>query len=142
MTISTSPGDRDVWLAAEPAELAETRRLADEAGASYGLAEQDRFAFTFAVNEAVSNAIEHGSPSPDGTIRLRFAARADALVFSVQDFGEFTPQAAAHDELGSRGRGLAFMATMVDELDLCRGSTGTRVRLTKRRRPAPCTTAG
>ena len=58
---------REVWLVAEPTELSETRRLADEAAASYGLKEPERFAFAFAVNEAVSNAIEHGSPSPEGT---------------------------------------------------------------------------
>jgi anti-sigma regulatory factor (Ser/Thr protein kinase) len=130
--------EQEVWLAAEPTELAQTRRLADEAGAKYGLKEEDQFAFTFAVNEAVSNAIEHGSPSPEGTIHLRFAEERDALVFCVQDYGEFAPQAPARDELGPRGRGLAFMATMVDRLDVCRGSTGTLVRLSKRRVPSPC----
>ena len=127
-----------MWLVAEPTELAETRRIADEAAASYGLKEPERFAFAFAVNEAVSNAIEHGSPSPQGTIRLRFAEERDALVFCVQDYGEFAPQAKVHEEPASRGRGLALMATMVDELNLCRGSTGTLVRLSKRRRPSPC----
>ena len=125
-----------VWLVAEPAELAETRRLAAEAAASYGLREPDRFAFAFAVNEAVSNAIEHGSPSPEGTIRVCFTEERDALVFSVQDFGAFTPK--TDDQPTSRGRGLALMATMVDELNLCRGSTGTLVRLSKRRRPGAC----
>ncbi len=134
-----SSKEQELWIAAEPTELAETRRLADEIGASYGFEDEDRFAFTFAVNEAVSNAIEHGTPSPEGTIRLRFAEEADALVFCVQDYGEFTPPETVHGELGARGRGLAFMATMVDELDLCRGSTGTRVRLRKRREPRPCT---
>ena len=130
-----SSKEREVWLVAEPTELSETRRLADEAAASYGLKEPERFAFAFAVNEAVSNAIEHGSPSPEGTIRLRFAEDGDALVFCVQDYGEFTPQAKMHDQPSNRGRGLALMATMVDELDLCRGSTGTLVRLRKRRTP-------
>jgi anti-sigma B factor antagonist len=129
---------RELWLAADPTELAETRRLADEAAASYGLKEPERFAFAFAVNEAVSNAIEHGSPSPEGTIRLLFTEEMDALVFRVQDYGAFTPAAGTHDQPSSRGRGLVLMATMVDELNLCRGSTGTLVRLSKRRRPTAC----
>ena len=133
-----SSKEREVWLVAEPTELAETRRLADEAAASYGLKEPERFAFAFAVNEAVSNAIEHGSPSPEGTIRLRFAEERDGLVFSVQDYGEFTPQAKLPDEPSTRGRGLTLMATMVEELGLCRGSTGTLVRLIKRRPPSAC----
>ena len=124
---------REVWLVAEPAELAETRRLAEEAAASYGLKESERFEFAFAVNEAVSNAIEHGSPSPQGTIRLSFAEERRGLVFCVQDYGEFTPQGKMYDQPSSRGRGLALMATMVEELGLCRGSTGTLVQLTKRR---------
>jgi anti-sigma regulatory factor (Ser/Thr protein kinase) len=125
--------DREVRLLAEPTELVETRRLADEAAASYGLAEPERFAFAFAVNEAVSNAIEHGSPSPEGTISLRFTEERDALIFSVQDYGAFKPDAKTHGLPSSRGRGLVLMASMVDELNLCRDPRGTRVRLSKRR---------
>jgi anti-sigma regulatory factor (Ser/Thr protein kinase) len=130
--------ERELWVSAEPAELAETRRVADEAAAGYGLGADDRFAFTFAVNEAVSNAIEHGAPSPDGTIQLRFAEERDALVFCVRDYGRFTAKPAMRGEHDSRGRGLAFMAALVDRVDLCRGSTGTLVRLSKRRAPLPC----
>jgi anti-sigma regulatory factor (Ser/Thr protein kinase) len=126
---------REVWLAAEPTQLAETRRMADEAAASYGLREPERFAFAFAVNEAVSNAIEHGSPSPQGRIRIRFSDEGSGLVCSVQDYGKFSPRATVHDQPSSRGRGLVLMARMVEELGLCRDSTGTLVRLTKRRSP-------
>ncbi len=126
---------RDLWLVAEPTELAETRRLADAAAASYGLPGDERFAFAFAVNEAVSNAIEHGSPSPEGTIHVRFAEEGDALVFCVKDYGEFSPQPKMDESPSNRGRGLALMASMVEELGLCRDSTGTLVRLVKRRRP-------
>jgi anti-sigma regulatory factor (Ser/Thr protein kinase) len=128
--------EREVWLVADPTELAEMRRLADEAAASYGLKEPERFAFAFAVNEAVSNAIEHGSPSPEGTIHIRFSEEDDALVFRVRDYGKFASRGKLPDEPSSRGRGLALMATMVEELGLCRGSTGTLVRLTKRHEPA------
>lgn len=133
---AVSSREREVWLAAEAGGLAETRRLADEAAASYGLEESERFAFTFAVNEAVSNAIEHGAPSPEGTIRIRFSEEGDKLVFCVQDYGEFAPRTPLHDQRAARGRGLAFMAAMVDELDLCRGAAGTVVRLSKRRTPS------
>ena len=131
-----SPRERVVWLVADAAELAETRRLAEEAAASHGLKEHERFAFAFAVNEAVSNAIEHGSPSPQGTIRLSFIEEGDSLTFCVQDYGEFTPQTTMYDQPTSRGRGLALMAALVEELGLCRGSTGTLVQLTKRRLPS------
>lgn len=125
---------REVWLTAESTELAEMRRMADAAAASYGLNGSERFEFAFAVNEAVSNAIEHGSPSPEGTIRLRFAEEKDALVFCVKDYGKFSPQPKMEETPSHRGRGLALMASMVEELGLCRDSTGTLVRLIKRRR--------
>jgi anti-sigma regulatory factor (Ser/Thr protein kinase) len=130
--------EQEVWVPAEPTELAETRRIANEAGAKYGLKGDDQFAFTFAVNEAVSNAIEHGEPSPDGTVQVRFREEPDALVCCVRDYGQFTPRPPGEDELGTRGRGLAFMASLVDRIDLCRGTTGTLVRLSKRRSPLPC----
>jgi serine/threonine-protein kinase RsbW len=127
--------EREVWLVAEPTELAETRRLAEEAADSYGLREPERFAFAFAVNEAVSNAIEHGTPSPEGMICLRFSEERDGLAFCVQDYGEFRPPVRLPDEPSTRGRGLTLMAAMVEELGLCRGSKGTLVRLMKRRSP-------
>ena len=128
--------EREVWLVADPTELAELRRLAEEAATSYGLKAPERFDFAFAVNEAVSNAIEHGAPSPDGKIHVRFSEEGDALVFRVRDYGEFAARSTFNPESSSRGRGLALMATMVEELGLCRGSTGTLVRLTKRHTPA------
>ncbi|MGH2804352.1 MAG: ATP-binding protein, partial [Thermoleophilaceae bacterium] len=100
------------------------------------LDERERYEFTFAVNEAVSNAIEHGRPSPHGTIRLQSAEEDGALVLYVEDHGTFAPKAAGLEALPERGRGLAFMAAVVDEVDVCRGAGGTLVRLCKRARAA------
>jgi serine/threonine-protein kinase RsbW len=123
-------------LKAEPGELVTARRFVDAAAARFGLEEQERYEFTFAVNEAVTNAIEHGRPSPDGRIRLHVAAEHGALVFEVEDHGTFTPGPPAIDSLHERGRGLALMAATMDEVDVRRGSTGTLVRLCKRRAAA------
>ena len=120
-------------LKAEPGQLATARRFVDGAAARFGLEDQDRHDFTFAVNEAVSNAIEHGDPSPDGTIRLHVAAEDGALVFEVEDHGTFAPGPAVIDPLNERGRGLALMAATMDEVDVRRSATGTVVRLCKRR---------
>jgi anti-sigma regulatory factor (Ser/Thr protein kinase) len=125
--------ERQLELPADPAELATVRRFADEAAARFGLEEQERFDFTFAVNEAVANAIEHGHPSPDGTIRVQMAQEDEALVCEVEDHGTFVPKPPAVDPLPERGRGLAFMAATVDEVDVRCGESGTLVRLCKRR---------
>jgi serine/threonine-protein kinase RsbW len=120
-------------LRAAPSQLVVARRFAEGAAARFGMEERERYEFTFAVNEAVSNAIEHGRPSPDGTIRMEVVEDDGALVFEVEDHGEFAPKAPAADEFSERGRGLAFMAAVVDEVDVRRGANGTVVRLLKRR---------
>jgi anti-sigma regulatory factor (Ser/Thr protein kinase) len=121
-------------LRAAPSQLVTARRFADGAAARFGLEERERYEFTFAVNEAVSNAIEHGLPSPDGTIRMQVAEEDGVLVFEVEDHGTFAPRAPAPGSFPERGRGLAFMAAVVDEVDVRRGAAGTVVRLRKRRR--------
>jgi serine/threonine-protein kinase RsbW len=123
-------------LKADPGELATVRRFVDAAAVRFGLEDQERYEFTFAVNEAVSNAIEHGRPAPDGKIRLHVGEEDGALVFEVEDHGTFAPGPAAIDPLHERGRGLAFMASTMDEVDVRRGSNGTVVRLCKRRAAA------
>jgi serine/threonine-protein kinase RsbW len=123
-------------LKADPGELATARRFVDAAAARFGLVDQDRYEFTFAVNEAVSNAIEHGRPSPDGTIRLNVAEEDGSLVFEVEDHGTFAPGPPTVDPLHHRGRGLAFMAATMDEVDVRRTGSGTVVRLCKRRAAA------
>jgi serine/threonine-protein kinase RsbW len=123
-------------LKADPGELATARRFAGAAAARFGLEDQERYEFTLAVNEAVSNAIEHGRPSPDGKIRLHVAAEDGLLVVEVEDHGTFAPGPAAIGQLHERGRGLAFMAATMDEVNVRRGSNGTVVRLCKRRAAA------
>jgi serine/threonine-protein kinase RsbW len=120
-------------LRAEPSQLATARRFADEVAARFGLEERERYEFTFAVNEAVSNALEHGRPSPEGTIRMHVTGEADMLVLEVEDYGTFAPKTPTLDPFPERGRGLAFMAAVVDEVDVRRKQTGTVVRLCKRR---------
>jgi anti-sigma regulatory factor (Ser/Thr protein kinase) len=133
--LATAPAaiDRSLDVRADPSELITVRRLVETAAARFGLGERERFDFTFAVNEAVSNAIEHGLSSPEGTIRVGLATDGDALVFSVEDYGTFVPKAPAVDVFAERGRGLAFMAAVVDEVDVKRGDSGTIVRLCMRR---------
>jgi anti-sigma regulatory factor (Ser/Thr protein kinase) len=134
-TASASRGRR-LDLRAVASELVTARRFADAAAERFGLDEQERYSFTFAVNEAVSNAIEHGRSSPEGTIRVNVAEEAEALVFCVEDYGSFAPKAPGVETLPERGRGLAFMAAFVDEVDVTRGAHGTLVRLCKRRSPS------
>jgi anti-sigma regulatory factor (Ser/Thr protein kinase) len=124
--------EREVWLQADSSQLGAARSFADDAAGQFGLGEEERYEFTFAVNEAVSNAIEHGAPSAEGKIRLYTAIEDGALALYVWDWGCFSAQATVPQALPERGRGLAFMAAMVDEVDLRREGEATVVRVAKR----------
>ena len=130
----TAPLARHLWLLRDASQLAVARRFAGEAAEAFGFDDDETYAFTFAVNEAVSNAMEHGEPFEDGTVRLRIDDETSGLTFSVLDRGTFTPHSPPQiDGVADRGRGLALMATMVDYLQIKPLDEGTLVRLTKRR---------
>ena len=122
---------QELWLRADASELRTARRFAESAAEDFGLDADARFRFTLAVNEAVANAIEHGAPSGDGRIQLRIASHRESLTFEVRDWGSFSVNMPTEGKLQERGRGLAMMATLVDEVDLkpSEGSTVVRLRV-------------
>jgi anti-sigma regulatory factor (Ser/Thr protein kinase) len=126
-TASTLPAGV-LELNADASQLTAARRFAESAAESFGFEDKERYEVTFAVNEAVSNAIEHGRASREGTIRMRAAEEEGALVFYVGDSGRFIPKMAISDELPERGRGLDFMRRLMDHVDVRPGPEGTVLR--------------
>jgi anti-sigma regulatory factor (Ser/Thr protein kinase) len=120
---------QELWVRADPVELRTARRFAEAAAEDFGLDSDARFRFTLAVNEAVANAIEHGAPSPEGRVQLRIAGHGDSITFEVRDWGSFSVSKPDPGTLQERGRGLAMMATLVDEVDLKPSDDSTVVRL-------------
>ena len=120
-----------------PAESSELRRARDEvatAGTEFGLEHKACYELVFAVNEAVTNAIRHGSPAPDGTIGLRIEAEGDELICLVSDCGPFVPPRRKRDMATEEGgRGFAFMSALTDQMELSVEADGTVVELRKRR---------
>lgn len=84
-----------------------------------------------AAGEAVANAIEHGHRhSPGGTISLGATALVDQVQLTISDTGSWkTPQpiAAAH-----RGRGIALMKGLMEDVSIDPGTAGTTVHLSVR----------
>lgn len=124
---------RQLRLPASPSQLHRARCCADDAAADFGLGSADRYQFVFAVNEAVTNAIRHGSPDQDGTIGLRIHPEGDTLICSVSDDGPFLPSPDNSDPLAERGRGMTLIALLMDEVELATTPRGTTIRLHKRR---------
>ena len=120
---------RELRLRADPCELRVVRRLAEEAADDFGLDEDARFRLTLAANEAVANAIEHGSQNPEDSILVTFCATPGTVRFEVRDQGTFTVGARDPEALSQRGRGLPLMAALVDEVDLKPRDDGTVVTL-------------
>jgi anti-sigma regulatory factor (Ser/Thr protein kinase) len=120
---------QELWLLAKPAELKTARRFAESAAKDFGLGADVCFRFTLAVNEAVANAIEHGQPSADGRLQLRISSYGNLITFEVRDWGSFSVSRPQQEKLQERGRGLAMMASLVDEVDLRPSDDSTVVRL-------------
>jgi anti-sigma regulatory factor (Ser/Thr protein kinase) len=105
-----------------------------DVAAAFGLPPRARYEFVYAVNEAVTNAIKHGSPDRDGTIGLRVDREGDSIVCSVSDCGPWvSPQSDSALESGEGGRGLVLMSALTDEVELSVEPRATVVRLRKRR---------
>jgi serine/threonine-protein kinase RsbW len=114
--------------------LKEARDFAVKAAAEFGFAADAVYDVRLAVSEAVTNAIRHGSRSPDDPVRIVATEESGALVFEVLDTGTFVPRVVRRGELPESGRGLEFMRVLMDEVDLRPGRRGTLLRMAKRRR--------
>jgi anti-sigma regulatory factor (Ser/Thr protein kinase) len=113
--------------------LKEARDFAEHAAADFGFDAEARYEVKLALSEAVSNAIRHGSRSPEDPVRILAAEESGALVFEVVDTGSFVPRVRRGGRLPESGRGLEFMRLMMDEVDLRPSRRGgTLLRLAKR----------
>jgi serine/threonine-protein kinase RsbW len=109
------------------------RRYVEEVTAAFGFDADSCYELVFAVNEAVTNAIRHGAADEQGLISLSIVADADRLTFVVRDCGTFGIPVLDTDTRSEHGRGLALMASLVDEIQLRIKPGSTIVRLSKAR---------
>jgi anti-sigma regulatory factor (Ser/Thr protein kinase) len=123
---------REHSIRADINRLKEARDFAEQAAAEFGFDADSRYEVKLALSEAVTNAIRHGSGSPDDPVRIVAAEEAGALVFEVVDTGSFVPRVRRGGLLPEGGRGLEFMRLMMDEVDLRPSRAGTLLRLAKR----------
>ena len=118
--------------------------VSDRMGQLAGLDEDAIHWIGVAVRESVINAIKHGNREHPGklvTIEFAFTPIDDPteLVVSVTDQGEgFEPEAVAdplapENILKSSGRGIFFMRSFMDDVQLNRGPAGgMEVRMVKK----------
>lgn len=128
--VSFSP--REHLIQAEVGRVKEARDFAERAASDFGLECEERYQVKLAMSEAVTNAICHGSASPEDPITIVVTEEGDALVFEVSDTGTFRPRVKRGD-MPESGRGLEFMRLLMDEVDVRPGAGGTLLRFVKRR---------
>jgi anti-sigma regulatory factor (Ser/Thr protein kinase) len=124
---------RELRLPALPAQLVIARGHVERAARTVGFDDRATHEIVFAVNEAVTNAIRHGTPDEAGTIGLIIEGDCEGLTLLVSDSGSFVPSVPDGGLMAEQGRGFVYMASLMDAVDLTRTPEGTVVRLRKRR---------
>ena len=126
-------GRKEMEIQADLSRLAEVRRFAERACRAFGFPADVAFQVKLAMSEAVANAIEHGSTTPDDIIRLRVVHEGDALAFYVSDGGTFIePDMIRPHLLAERGRGIGFIELLMDDISINPSPDGTVLRFAKR----------
>ena len=123
---------REHCIPADLARLREARDFAERVAVEFGFDQAGRYQLKLAMSEAVTNAIQHGSSSPDDEVRIEALEEGEMLAFYVQDSGRFVPRVQRRGDMPESGRGLDFMRRLMDEVDLRTGDDGTLLRFSKR----------
>jgi anti-sigma regulatory factor (Ser/Thr protein kinase) len=116
--------------------LEEVRRFVEKAANECGLDDSQIYDIKVAVGEACANSIEHGSPSGEQNhVNISAYCNDKGLTVEISDEGQFKRRAIEYDSDGlhHRGRGMAFMLALMDEVDVKTGPRGTTVKMFKKR---------
>src|SRR3954447_21949615 len=127
-------GRQELTIKADLGRLAEVRRFAERACRAYGFPPDVCFQVKLAMSEAVANAIEHGSTTPEDPIRLQVVYEGSDLAFYVSDGGTFIEPSMVYDSdlMDERGRGLGFIEVLMDDVAIHPSPEGTVIRFEKR----------
>ncbi|MEU9593937.1 SpoIIE family protein phosphatase [Streptomyces sp. NPDC048193] len=120
------PAPLDVAFPAESSQLAPVRKALRSWLDQCELPPHTVQNVLVAAGEACANAIEHGHrDAPGDTVRLRAEALVDDLRLTVADTGRWkTPQPDVNTH---RGRGVALMRALMQQVTITSGAAGTTV---------------
>ncbi|WP_460355113.1 SpoIIE family protein phosphatase [Mycobacterium sp. ZZG] len=124
------PAPLDLDFPADVGELAASRTALRDWLSAVGVSHEQSLDVLIAVGEALANAIEHGHRELPGRVRLCAIALPDTVYLTVTDSGTWKTPAeipALH-----RGRGIALMEALMQDVTIDSQTTGTTVRMTAR----------
>ena len=124
--------ERDLSIDADLRWLHQAREWAARAAQEFGFEEDSCYQVKLAMSEAVANAIQHGSRTAEDVVHISARERDGALVFEVRDTGTYVEPQSVPPEMSERGRGLALVGLVMDEVELQPGDEGSLLRFAKR----------
>ncbi len=136
---NTNNCDRIFFRFDNPVYLRIIRENAERLARQMGFGDDESYEFGVAVDEAYTNAIEHGGKSTcQPELEVEFLVYSDRMEVSVKDTGcgfDFS-HARVPENLQSldsvRGRGIGLMSMLSDKLEFASSpETGTIVRIIK-----------
>jgi anti-sigma regulatory factor (Ser/Thr protein kinase) len=128
-------GPVELEFPAKPEHLADVRKRVEQLAARTPLKRHEIDDFLTAVDEAVANAIRHGSPQGERSkVRVVCRNSPNTLAVEVQDEGNgfsapSAPAMPSPEAMG--GRGLPLMCALADSMEVASSPHGTRVTLQK-----------
>ena len=97
------------------------------------LPEDQRFALTAAIGEAVANSVEHAYRTEDnGSFEIRLHAENDCIAVQVQDHGQWR----TFERRDDRGRGMILMHELMDRVRINSTQHGTCLSMVMNTRKA------
>jgi PAS domain S-box-containing protein len=114
-------------LPAEPGSLAQLRRRLARFLHATGATELEQYEITLTICEAAGNAIEHAYGPGDATYEVDVRFEGGELIAVVSDSGSWRDKRGEH-----RGRGLAIIEDLMDDVAVERADGGTLVRMRRR----------
>jgi serine phosphatase RsbU (regulator of sigma subunit)/anti-sigma regulatory factor (Ser/Thr protein kinase) len=114
-------------LPATPPVLATLRATLRTWLRGVGMNEDEADELIVACSEACANVVEHAYALTRGMVEIEAARRADAITLTVQDRGHWRPPGRT-----LRGRGMALMRALTDEVEVHPTARGTTVHLRRR----------
>lgn len=122
------PAPLSVRFPAEAAQLAPVRRALRNWLNQCALPPQTVLNVLVAAGEACANAVEHGHrDTPGDTVRLRAEVEPDSMRLTISDTGRWKPPRPEMNP--HRGRGMALMRALMQNVTVTSGPDGTTVAM-------------
>lgn len=127
--LAPDEGPLELELPADPDALAELRRRLDVWLPQSGAGAEEAYDIVLAACEAAANAVEHAYGPGEAKFHVTARAEQGQVMVEVRDRGAWRAQRDPR-----RGRGLAVMRELMDDVNVTSNDEGTNVLLRRRLR--------